>query len=241
MATIGISLGWRCESAERGVELGLRAVKAQGYGTCPFDLCVTNYDGMIKCIKDDFKYFCDPRYLVLKKTPPMRQHLGNNQNDEEFFIYNTYYNFCFNHESPGHSNLYNTEEWPDGINHFVNNDFQKFIERYQKRIDNFRNYINNDSNNKIIFLLSRYNYVPYELEQALVETYPNLDFQIYCWTNLSQNTIEITTRKTFDSARDFEIEYLKYMGYDDCSHELDRYSKIEPLVNTSDRIVLHSL
>ena len=126
---VGISLGWRCEAAQIALNNGIRTSRVDGYKTCPFDLMVSNYQGVIECIKDDFKYFLDPKYLSLVRAPQVNSHLYEYQNDDEFWIYNTYYNFGFNHESPGHSNLYIDENWEFGINHFVDNDFERFIER----------------------------------------------------------------------------------------------------------------
>ncbi len=138
----GISLGWRCEAAQAGVSLGLRKTKEYGYKICPFDLMVSNYIGMCKCINDDFKYFCDPNYLELRPALNLIKYLGPNQNDDELWLYNTYYNFVFNHESPFHGNLFLIEKW-NGPYHFVDNNYKKFIERYENRINNFRNYLKN--------------------------------------------------------------------------------------------------
>jgi hypothetical protein len=167
MNSIGISLGDICYSAEWAVQNKYRKRKEQGYNTCPFDLMVSNYKGVVKCIEEDFKNFCDIDYLTLKK---------NN------IIYNTYYNFDFNHESPYHADLYLTEKWPEGANHFVNNNFKHFIERYNNRIQSFRNYLN-DPNNKIVFII-KFSYKPcenndlVELKKALSEKYPKLKYEI---------------------------------------------------------------
>lgn len=167
MTIVGISLGNVCNSAQWGVRKNFRKRKEEGYNTCPFDLMVSNYKGIVKCIKEDFKYFCDTNYLVLKN------------ND----LYNTYYNFNFNHESPYHGNLYLTENWPEGPNHFVNNNYLHFIERYNNRIQSFRNYLN-DPNNTIIFIIEfAYDKCPddnnlIELKDVLQEKYPNLKYKI---------------------------------------------------------------
>ena len=60
---VGISLGWNCNSAMLGIRMGIRGEKSNGYKTCPFDACITNYDGMVLCIRENFKYFCDSQYL----------------------------------------------------------------------------------------------------------------------------------------------------------------------------------
>ena len=55
MIPVGISLGMKCDSAVWGVVNGLRNTKENGYKTCPFDEMLTNYPGLIECLKDDFK------------------------------------------------------------------------------------------------------------------------------------------------------------------------------------------
>lgn len=122
---VGISLGNVCYTAEWGVKNGLRLTKSQGYATCPFDLMASNYNGVIECIRNDFFDFCNPSYLVVN----------------EHGIFNTKYNFGFNHESPGHADLYLHENWPEGTNHFINNNFKHFIERYTTRIQSFQYYL----------------------------------------------------------------------------------------------------
>jgi hypothetical protein len=75
-------------------------------------------------------------YLVLRTFP-----LDHIYYPGETLIYNTRYNFIFNHESPGHANLYVTQAWSGGVNHYVDNNFEQFIERYTRRIENFRHYL----------------------------------------------------------------------------------------------------
>ena len=82
MNCVGISLGNVCYSAEWAVHNKYRKRKEEGYNTCPFDLMVSNYKGIVKCIKEDFKYFCDTNYLSLQNN----------------LIFNKYYKFGFNHE-----------------------------------------------------------------------------------------------------------------------------------------------
>ena len=151
---IGISLGWDCYPAMEGVKLKIRQKKSEGYLTCPFDKMVSSLEGIIKCIDDDFDKFCDSNYLTLVTVPNNIHHFNHLKNNEKLLI-NNYYNFIFNHESPGHADLYISENWNGGINHYIDNDFIEFKKRYQQRIKNFKNYLN--SKNEIIFLLNRYN------------------------------------------------------------------------------------
>lgn len=185
--SIGISLGWKCDSAVYGVKNNIRKIKEEGYNTCVFDEMVSNYVGLLMCIEDDFKYFLDTNYIEIRD-------IG------EPIIYNTKYNFWFNHESPGHANLYITQNWSGGINHYINNNYEKFIERYKTRINNFRNYIN--SGNKINFIIDRYKTTSIEdikeLDNLLKIKYPLLNY----------NFIFVPPKNNFDCIlRDFKIMF----------------------------------
>ena len=164
MPKIAISLGKNCSPAVWGVKHGLRKTKADGYNTGPFDLMVSNYKGVVECIKDDFKYFCDSKYLKCNS------------------VLNTYYGFGFNHEDGTHKQLWLKEKWPGGKDHFIANDFKNFKERYNTRIQSFRNYLN-DKNNYIIFLIllkdeEKKDKNFKELKDVLKLKYPNLKYEI---------------------------------------------------------------
>jgi len=170
MNRIGISLGNTCEPAEWGVNNGFRKRKEEGYQTCPFDLMVSNYKGIIECIYNDFADFYNPEYLSLVEI------------DSERMIINLKYNFGFNHESPDHANIYLTENWPEGAMHFVNNNYSHFIERYKKRIKSFYNYLM-DTQNFITFIIKfHYDVNPNddcaELHKALNVKFPHLRYEI---------------------------------------------------------------
>lgn len=165
--SIGISLGYRCCSAQLGVDRSFRKRKNQGYLTCPFDYMLTNYIGLLQCLRDDFSEFCNPDMLEIIESYP-----------NEWPIHHKKYGFWFSHESPI-GDIYLRENWEFGKNHFVENNYARFIERYQKRIQNFRQYLAaDDPKNKILFIIERFNKPPTELEALLMELYPNLDFTI---------------------------------------------------------------
>ena len=169
MNKVGISLGWNCHSACWGAGIGIRATKENGYLTCPFDLMVSNYTGIIDCLNDDFKYLCDEQYLEMQSPNP---------NESE--IYNTKYNFVFVHESPGVANLYITENWPEGINHFINNNYANLKKRYEKRVANFRNYLKSPDT-FITFILTTWNKTQEDitpLKEAIEKYYPNLQYSV---------------------------------------------------------------
>jgi len=172
---IGISLGWNCGPAGYGTANGLREVKANGYQTCPFDEMVSNLPGVIECIKDDFKYFMDDNYLEIKEVP---FNVGGTFKGEKL-VYNTKYNFFFNHESPGHANLYLTQGWTGGISHYIANNYTLLKERYNRRVNSFRQYLQEGQNGaEITFIIFRYNKDVSELEAALSEVYPTLKYNI---------------------------------------------------------------
>jgi hypothetical protein len=144
--------------------------KRDGYNTCPFDEAITNYPGIVDCIRSDFADFFS---VVLKQIP----------NDAAYYkgdtlLYNPRYQFLFNHESPGHADLWKIEGWPGGINHFVDNNYEAFIGRYKKRIENFRAYLR--SGEHVIFLITHPDpdFDFQELRDALQIVYPDLKYSI---------------------------------------------------------------
>ena len=179
MNNIGISLGWNCASAVWGVNNHIRKSKNEGYTTCPFDEMMSNYRGMIQCIEDDFQYFTDTQYLELFPVADGLDYVDYNDYCNEIII-NTKYNFVFNHESPGHPFLPTTQNWKNGKYHYSDNEFKYFIERYQRRILNFRRYLQ-DPNNTITFILSRYKTTDADiadLHAVLKRKYPTLEYKI---------------------------------------------------------------
>lgn len=171
--SIGISLGYNCRPASLGVDLGWRGTKANGYKTCPFDMCISPFEGMVECIRDDFKDLVNPEYLRLQIVPG---GLGVAV-DEEELVYNTKYNLVFLHESPRiAANLYQTEKWPNGQYHWVIDNWKAFRERYTRRIDNFRTYLR--SGTPIRFILASPNPPLDTLHHALQTSYPGLVYEI---------------------------------------------------------------
>jgi hypothetical protein len=176
---VGISLGWNCASAVWGVGSGIRSTKQTGYKTCPFDEMMSNYPGVIRCIEEDFAGFTDSENLIIKHIEPGLDYIDYSDYCQDIII-NKKYNFAFNHESPGHPFLPETQGWPGGKQHYCLNDFYHFKERYNKRIQNFRDYLS-DPNNTITFILSRHNTRQEDLgdlNNVLKKKYPTLDYKI---------------------------------------------------------------
>jgi len=166
---IGISLGSCCLPANWGVANNYRETRADNYKTCPFDLMISNYNGMVQCILDDFKNFTDPQFLKYDRN-------------HKICIKNNYYNFTFNHESPDHGELYKNENWEEGKYHYTNNNYKNLIERYNNRISNFQSYLS-DEKNFITFIICfceklDIDYECIELREALLLKYPKLCYKI---------------------------------------------------------------
>lgn len=198
--TIGISLGMKCDSAIWGTIAGIRQTKINGYKTCPFDEMISNLPGIIECLRDDFKYFCDPAYLCLIFS------------GSEYFIYNKKYRFVFNHESPGHDDLFKTQNWKEGMTHYINNNYSHFITRYNKRIASFREYLSNPKN-FISFILMRYNTYQInldELKQALTLRNPCLKFHIIILSNNNTQEIKNTLKLLQFTDEEDEVNRLNY-------------------------------
>lgn len=170
--SVAISLGYNCNTSRFCVDNHLRPRKADGYNTCPFDLCITPYEGLVQCISDKFKYFTDTNYLRLQNVPA---NILNSEQDEEL-VYNTKYGFVFLHESPGHANLYMTEQWANGKYHFTENNFSEFCKRYNRRIESFHKYLM--SNNEITFVIGCPHVNLTYLHDAIRKSYPTLRYKI---------------------------------------------------------------
>jgi len=200
-----LSIGWNCNSAVVGVSTGLRSKRCNGYKTCPFDTMFTNYGGVVQCFEDDFKYFCDTEYLQIIQMPSTCQHFSTN-GEGNMLIYNTKYNFLFNHESP-HKDHYINECWEKGINHFVMNNYEEFINRYSRRIRNVRELLK--SGKHITFILTRPETdlvdIP-ELVHVIKSKYPSLEFDF----------------KFIDFDKAFYHEFLLLMKFDKEDEEVKR-------------------
>jgi hypothetical protein len=170
---IGVSLGWNCHSAMWAVERGLRDRRVHGYKTCPFDECISNIDGVIACFRNDFKDFTNPEHLTVVNAP---FSTGGIRQGERLLM-NTKYKFIFNHESPGHADLYIKQGWAGGSEHFIDNDFSEFRRRYDARIGNLRAYLA-DAANSVTFVVTQLSSETEPLRMAIQSAYPHLAFDI---------------------------------------------------------------
>lgn len=136
MTMIYISLGWNCAPAIMRKNK-FKLSKENGYKTCPFDLCVTPYNGLIDCLKTDFSDFFNLRIengIIMNKynmwfnhEAPMELYANNNFEKFKERYTNRINNFkeylsgvfevCFIHSDPFHSSeeIYKiiTEKYPN--------------------------------------------------------------------------------------------------------------------------------
>lgn len=182
---IYISLGHNCTPANHYVKNKIMNSKKEGRKSCPFDLAISTYTGLCKLFENDFESFLDIELInnprsdkfprnVLFYSKVAKKPYGDN------LIINKKCGLYFNHESPGHPFLFKREKW-SSIDMFTKNDFELFKKRYENRIDNLKNYINDSILNKktIIFLLYT-NVTPYILKDIIIKKYPGLNFKISC-------------------------------------------------------------
>ena len=139
------SIGKNCDSRIYMKNV-LNISKKGGYKTCPFDLCMTSLESLLKTISDNFKTFYTDLHLIQGKNAevgirPKTASEGNK-------LITNIHNLVFNHESPTNSHLFR-----DGTNddfYFIRNNFLHLRELYNARIFNFNSYI---INNKYITLI----------------------------------------------------------------------------------------
>lgn len=154
-----ISLGWNCNPAIiRANKYNFK--KANGYLSCPFDLGVTPFNGLCECILGNFD---KEKFFNLRV-----EYDSINKQD---CILNDY-NMWFNHESEKMDNNEKIEWYPGK---WSENNFYLFKERYERRIENFNNYINK---NNILFIIEN----PYDDITKIIDIikikYPQLNFKI---------------------------------------------------------------
>jgi hypothetical protein len=186
--TVGISLGWNCYTTTRGTSLGLRSTKKDGYNTCPFDLMVCNYPGVIQCLYDNFKDFTNPEWFAL---------VPDATSNNEPTIVNKKYNFVHNHESPSiiHSPYKMYIHTEEDKNFYISNNFEKLIEQLNRRVQNFRHYI--ASGEHINFLITDFDHNLTELHTCIQTMYPTLNYTITRF-DLEFNNIENFNRHMRD-------------------------------------------
>ena len=128
--TIYISLGCQC-GPRTYIKNKLKLTRDNGYKSCPFDLCITPYESLYKCLETDFEFFFDNLHTI--PSP----NAGGDRSKCGVGLLNitNYYGIVFNHEGSTHSHLF--KEGTNDDDFYIRDDFKKFKERYLTRIKNF--------------------------------------------------------------------------------------------------------
>ncbi len=168
-----VSIGWNCKPRiYMNMVLGLS--KSSGYNSGPFDLCITRYESLSKCISTNFVNFFDDLRLV-PGTNAEGDRTGCGPGGMN--ITNAY-GIIFNHEGSTHSHIF--AEGKNDDEFYIRNNFQKFRERYIKRINNFINYIN--SSTEVVLIFSRHPgdiHTDQDILNLFNNTYPGKNFILY--------------------------------------------------------------
>lgn len=78
---------------------------------------------------------------------------------------------------PTHADFWKHEKWQGGHDHFIENNYARFVERYDERIRNFRAYLTKP-NTHVTFIITRREENMKELRAVLAERYPDLQYTI---------------------------------------------------------------
>ena len=165
---IYISLGCTC-APRTHIKNHIGLSSENGYLTCPFDLCITNFEGLYDCIESDFQYFFEGLRLI----PGMNADGDRTNCGVGGMNITNHYNMVFNHEGSTHSHLFSEGKNDDFF--YIKNDFENFRKRYLKRIENFQNYINNYNTINFVYTLDNPNETIYidKLKDLLLVKYHN--------------------------------------------------------------------
>ena len=147
---IYISLGYNC-SPRTYIKNHIGLSNANGYRTCPFDLCITDLDGIYNCIKTDFQYFFEDLRLI----PGMNADGNRTDCGVGGMNITNAYHIVFNHEGSTHSHFFSEGKNDDLF--YIKNDFENFRKRYVKRIANFQHYIHNYNTIHFIYTIDHNN------------------------------------------------------------------------------------
>jgi len=181
-----ISLGQNCASVTHYVKNKIMKKKNEGRLSCPFDLMITSYTGLCKLFNSSFEDMLkdisvyDNIHNIKYKDKYLFYSKSLNKPYNNDLICNKKLGLYFNHESPGNPILYKTEKWASKYL-FTENNFKKFYNRYNDRINNLKKYINSAiKNNTIIYFILNTNVTPFKLVNIIKNKYPTLKFKILC-------------------------------------------------------------
>jgi hypothetical protein len=138
-----ISLGYNCDP-RTDLKNQYETSRSNGYLTHPFDLCISPPSAVEDLLEHNFEtFFKGLRVCTWGNALGNRSNAGPGgtaiTNDA---------GIIFNHEGGAHSHLF--AEGRNDDEFYIRNNFYKFRQRYEKRIENFKNTLRNY--NKIYFL-----------------------------------------------------------------------------------------
>ena len=175
-----ISLGIRCDSA-----IQLREYFSRHYNlrdaAYPFDWLISPFDGLYKCLEEDFKNFLRPDALSLYNHHPGIMGVQDN-----------YYGFQFIHDFPpssiDHLQISELEENPPFMG-FISPNFLDYLatvqEKYARRIERFRHVLSGP--HEIFFIRTTITKEQaISLHSLFRRKYPNLNFTLVAIDNTDE-------------------------------------------------------
>lgn len=147
-----ISLGANSIPRIVSTRQGFKPTLDQGELSLPFDLAVHKYQGICDILESNFEDYCNPDFFkngVDTYGQPMLRH--------------TKYDMWFAHEIHGAKQQFFTE-----------NNYVELIARYQRRINNFRQYIDEGD----VLFLALHNEYPHRLNQVIKKAFPTLNYKL---------------------------------------------------------------
>ena len=180
-----LSLGLNCQPIMSAIKDRLVPDREGGRLTSVFDLCWTTSEALCHFIETEFTDFFDDIALIGNPRRDFRTPTGEllysfvlNAAYGDLIV-NAKYGMIFNHESPGHPTLANTENW-GSPQRFCRNNFHEFRARYARRIETFLSTIDSCIKNdaELIFLLIANSEDREIIANSLARKYPELKFRI---------------------------------------------------------------
>ena len=161
-----VPMGCNCFPRVSAVALGLKPRKNQGELSYPFDLGIWPIPMVRFLIENDFEGMTDPANLFVRPDPFGQPILCDKR----------FPSCSYNHEMPPATDI-----------DFVGDNYARFVERYNRRIQNFRTTL--AAKKRVLLYMTATNLLPppynpfaYEDFHAIVQTlktrYPNTQFRL---------------------------------------------------------------
>ena len=165
-----IPIGLNCQPRFYATQLNIKKKKKEGELSYPFDLCLSNYNGIVNTIKNEFKDFVNPFFLTI----------NNN------YIEHKLYHNIFNHETNISFSENNFELFCD-----------LYIKRINNWKFSIQNAIKKEK--PILFVFNSYTDINItDLEEALHTKYEHLHFHIlviiFSEEHLIDNEIQLNSK-----------------------------------------------